>query len=334
MAASQDPTLQSVLHQSIHSNVKLSGEGLLSSADPQGQAASVRSMAGIKSGQYLVEIRILDSENPGGARKLLRLGFSTKDGTIFLSAKSDGLCFDSEGSFICGNSCGVSPKFGCNHIVGLLLNLDSSSYGANTVSLFRQGVRVYEAQVPMPLQGKLLFPTVTFKNVVLQLNYGPEPLAQMPFKCRMLQQAIATDIEFALARPKVKGKGSPHQWLLVVPVRAGAATVAGSRVTKLRAKLEPAPVSAPCRIGMLNERLALARARNASDETWFDLNEGSSHPCTDLRARKSPAFSSPNRARQGHSSSDSSSATPAAAAVTPQQQQQVILTPLIAAFGV
>jgi len=169
--------------------------------------ASVRSNTGIKSGRYLFEMKILESLNPaegqGGKarapapRQLVRLGLSTQDSSIFLSDGADNVCFDSEGYFIHEKKrAKVSQKFGRDQVVGLLLNLDSASPNANTVSLFRDGVRVSEPQaLPENLQGKPLFPTITYRNVTVQLNNGPEPLADMPFKCRMIQDASASDVE-------------------------------------------------------------------------------------------------------------------------------------------
>merc|ERR1712151_571883 len=77
---------------------------------------------------------------------------------------------------------------------------DSASPNANTVSLFRDGVRVSEPQaLPENLHGKSLFPTITYRNVTVQMNTGPEPLADMPFKCRMIQDASAADVELKKA---------------------------------------------------------------------------------------------------------------------------------------
>jgi len=168
--------------------------------------ASVRSNAGIKSGRYLFEIKILESLNPaegqGGKarapapRQLVRVGLSTQDSSIFLSDGPDNVCFDSEGYFIHEKKrAKVSQKFSRDQVIGLLLNLDASSPNANTVSLFRDGERVSEPQ-PLPdnLRDKALFPTITYRNVTVQLNYGPEPLAEMPFKCNMLQDASESDL--------------------------------------------------------------------------------------------------------------------------------------------
>merc|ERR1740139_1345218 len=167
--------------------------------------ASVRSNTGIKSGRYLFEMKILESLNPaegqGGKarapapRQLVRLGLSTQDSSIFLSDGADNVCFDSEGYFIHEKKrAKVSQKFGRDQVVGLLLNLDSASPNANTVSLFRDGVRVSEPQaLPENLKGKTLFPMFAYKNVALQVNQGPRAFAPLPFKCTMINQAANDD---------------------------------------------------------------------------------------------------------------------------------------------
>jgi len=180
--------------------------------------ASVRSNTGIKSGRYLFEMKILESLNPaegqGGKarapapRQLVRVGLSTQDSSIFLSDGPDNVCFDSEGYFIHEKKrAKVSQKFSRDQVVGLLLNLDASSPNKNTVSLFRDGVRVSEPQpLPENLHGKPLFPTITYRNVTVQLNYGPEPLAQMPFKCRMLNDASVGDVQLKQTPSNEKNK--------------------------------------------------------------------------------------------------------------------------------
>merc|ERR1712048_1280448 len=162
--------------------------------------------------------KILESLNPaegqGGKarapapRQLVRVGLSTQDSSIFLSDGPDNVCFDSEGYFIHEKKREkVSQKFSRDQVVGLLLNLDASSPNNNTVSLFRDGVRVSEPQpLPENLHGKPLFPTITYRNVTVQLNYGPEPLAQMPFKCRMLNDATASDVQLKQTPSNEKNK--------------------------------------------------------------------------------------------------------------------------------
>merc|ERR1712226_615473 len=56
------------------------------------------------------------------------------------------------------------------------LNLDANSPNANTISMFSGGVRCCQPQsLPESLKGKTLYPVVCFKNVALQVHFGPEP---------------------------------------------------------------------------------------------------------------------------------------------------------------
>lgn len=180
--------------------------------------ASARLNAGVKSGRYLFELKIIESLNPeekqGGKarapapRQLVRIGLSTKDSSVFLSDGPDNVCFDSDGFFIHEKKKSkASQKFGRGHVVGLLINCDTSSPNANTVSLFRDGVRVSEPQaIPDNLKGKVLFPTITYRNVTVQINSGPEPLAQLPFTCRMLSGASKADVEMTPASKQQKNQ--------------------------------------------------------------------------------------------------------------------------------
>merc|ERR1711972_335842 len=39
--------------------------------------------------------------------------------------------------------------------------------------------------LPEALSGQPLYPHVAYRNVSLQVNFGPHPLNELPFKCRM-----------------------------------------------------------------------------------------------------------------------------------------------------
>merc|ERR1740117_1803401 len=82
-----------------------------------------------------------------------------------------------------------------NDVIGILLNLDVKTETKNTVSLFRNGVRASDP-LPLPenLLGQTLYPHVAFRQVTLQLNFGPKPLKALPFKCHCLQEAAAADV--------------------------------------------------------------------------------------------------------------------------------------------
>lgn len=49
-------------------------------------------------------------------------------------------------------------------------------------------------KLPDNLQGKTLFPHVSFKNLTLQVQFGPTVSNQLPFKCRTLQEAASADM--------------------------------------------------------------------------------------------------------------------------------------------
>jgi len=186
--------------------------------------AGVRSTVGLKSGRYLFEAKIVESHSGKGdqgatgagqngqgpmPRQQVRLGLSTAGSSLFLADGSSGsVSFDSEGYFVHEKSRKrVSQKFGRDVTVALLINLDESSPNANTISLFRDGVRICEPQaIPEKLKGKPLFPTITYKNVTLQVNFGPAPMRPLPFKCHMLSEAAAADVEVAVVPKPADGK--------------------------------------------------------------------------------------------------------------------------------
>jgi len=130
---------------------------------------------------------------PSHSRPLVRLGFSTAESSLILP-DSDACCFDSEGCFFQGEQAHnrVSRGFETGDVVAMMLNVDQGAF-AGTVSLFVGGVRATEPRpLPAALRGKALFPVVSFKNVVLRVNFGPA-LKPLPFVCRSLQSAAQED---------------------------------------------------------------------------------------------------------------------------------------------
>merc|ERR1711953_516255 len=99
----------------------------------------------------------------------------------------------------------VKQKFGGRDTtIAVLLNLDKKSPNANTVSLFVNGVRACQPQaLPESLQGKALFPAVTFRSMTLHVNFA-EPMEALPFECRMLGAAEQADVEIAPTPEKPK----------------------------------------------------------------------------------------------------------------------------------
>jgi len=173
--------------------------------------AGVTASAGVKAGRYMFEVKIVEVLNPyeGQAhrqgktplpKQVVRVGFSTKGSGPLLDESTGKCCFfDSEGHFVHQQKRQkVSQPFRRDQVVAVVLNLDKNSKNANTVSLFREGQRLSEPQpLPESMIGKPLFPAVTYKNMTLQVNWGPTPKRSLPFSCRMLRGAAAEDLELA-----------------------------------------------------------------------------------------------------------------------------------------
>jgi len=195
----------------------------LSEGGMQHLLAGIRCNTAVKAGRYMFEMRILESLNPtsdgagngrAGPRQLVRLGVSLAGSSVFLGDGPSNCCFDSDGFFLHDRSKKkLSQKFVRDQTVALVLNLDSSSPCANTMSLFVNGNRAGEP-VPLPenLVGKPLIPTVTYRNVSVELNFGPMARSNMPFSCRMIGAAATADVE--VAKPKT-GTAKPE---VVFPV--------------------------------------------------------------------------------------------------------------------
>eukprot|EP00931_Biecheleriopsis_adriatica_P068769 TRINITY_DN4267_c0_g1_i1.p1 TRINITY_DN4267_c0_g1~~TRINITY_DN4267_c0_g1_i1.p1 ORF type:complete len:905 (+),score=326.79 TRINITY_DN4267_c0_g1_i1:77-2716(+) len=185
------------------------GKVLMALADAglQFLVAASRANVGVKKGRYMYEVRVMEvlmPGMPGGRttplqpipRQQCRVGFSKQGSSLFLGETADSVCFDADGNFITNKvKTPVSERFVRDSVLGILLNLDPSSKNANTVSLFKDGRRVSKPQpLPEELKGHALFPHVAFRNVTLQLHFGPELMAPIPFKCLTMQEAPAADV--------------------------------------------------------------------------------------------------------------------------------------------
>jgi len=187
--------------------------------------SSARGNVGLKAGRYMFEVNIVENLNPqetqGGngrapiPRQLVRVGVALGGSSLFLADGPDSVCFDSEGYFVHEKRRKkVSQKFVQAQTVAFLLNLDPATASANTVSLFRDGERVSEPQpLPEHMRGKALFPTVTYRNVTLKVNFGPAPQADLPFKCRMVAEAAKDDAEVVAT---VEPKDGKHEVLFPI----------------------------------------------------------------------------------------------------------------------
>lgn len=175
--------------------------------------AGAKCTAGIKSGRYMFEVQMLEQHNkgPDGGRAqqvpkhVVRIGLAKAGASLLVGDGDAGtLCFDNEGTFIHERQRKKAAKMAIQkwQSMALLVNLEEGSENANTVSLFKDGVRISDPQpIPESMRGEALFPAVTYKNVSLQVNFGPVPLKALPFKCRMVGDAAEEDIELVKSVP-------------------------------------------------------------------------------------------------------------------------------------
>eukprot|EP00927_Polykrikos_kofoidii_P033483 TRINITY_DN2830_c0_g1_i1.p1 TRINITY_DN2830_c0_g1~~TRINITY_DN2830_c0_g1_i1.p1 ORF type:complete len:740 (-),score=188.46 TRINITY_DN2830_c0_g1_i1:275-2413(-) len=179
----------------------------LSEGGLQYLVGGARANVGVKAGRYLFEVSMLEFLNPpsggGGGRgpmprQLLRVGFSTEDSSLVLGdGDVSAVFFDAEGFFSSADAkrAQVATRAGRDDVLGVLLNLDTGSPNAGTVSLFRNGERASAPQqLPEQLRGKALFPHIAFRNVTVEVNFGPGSITSMPFACNALQDAAAEDV--------------------------------------------------------------------------------------------------------------------------------------------
>lgn len=195
-----DTTLN--LLPSVHGNVLMS----LTDGGLQYFLAGARANVGMKDGRYMFEVKIVEILNPAESRgqhgrtwtprQLLRIGVSTARSTLFLGETEDSVCYDSEGTYTYNKvQVMVAQKFAREQVIAVVLNLDEDSPNAHTISLFRDGKREGPPQkLPDNLKGKPLFPTVTFRNLTVHVNFSEPPMANMPFRCRMIGDAAEKDV--------------------------------------------------------------------------------------------------------------------------------------------
>jgi len=183
--------------------------------------AGARANVGITSMRYMFEVKIAESmtpaEDPAGKlkmpppRNLLRVGLATAGSSLFIGDDENSFCFDTEGAYVHNKRKEVvAQKISGGDVMAVVVNLDTGSKNSDTVSLFKNGERACPPQlIPKNLLGKTLFPSFTFKNLTFHFNFGPVPLAALPFKCRMLQEATAEHVSVK-PQPKKPKDGKHH----------------------------------------------------------------------------------------------------------------------------
>jgi len=179
--------------------------------------AGARSSVGITRGRYMFEVKVIEnvsttdqySHRAVGQRHVLRVGFATSASKLFLGDTTDSICFDGEALLHNRVRTKVCDRLGSldGSVLAVVLNLQEGHANFNTVSLFKDGRRLSQPQaLPDRLKGKALFPAVTFKNITSHVNFGPEPLAPLPFKCRMVHGAAKSDAKVVEAETPADGK--------------------------------------------------------------------------------------------------------------------------------
>lgn len=183
--------------------------------------AGIRANTGIKAGRYMFEAQVVETSGPfsearsPSPRHLLRVGLSTSSSSLLLGdGESTSISFDTEGVFAEGSvkKC-VSQRISKGTVIAVVVNLESTP-AANTINLFVNGVRACPPQlIPERMLGKPLYPTLTYKNVSVRVNFGANSLAPLPFRCHMLSCAAVSDVE--IAKPVANGDERPHVLLPV-----------------------------------------------------------------------------------------------------------------------
>eukprot|EP00929_Paragymnodinium_shiwhaense_P086773 TRINITY_DN4720_c0_g1_i1.p1 TRINITY_DN4720_c0_g1~~TRINITY_DN4720_c0_g1_i1.p1 ORF type:complete len:902 (-),score=255.78 TRINITY_DN4720_c0_g1_i1:100-2805(-) len=184
--------------------------------------AGARASVGIRSGRYMFEVKVIEQVGSAEAQKgsmprhMFRIGFTTAGASPIVGDSAEGCAFDSEGKF-CHDSKRthlMNPVYGTQHVFALVLNLEQSGPSSNTLSLFKNGERVTEPHpLPENLQGQVLYPTVAFRGVTVHVNFGNDVLKQLPFVCRMVQDAAAEDTQVA-----AKDEPQNGRWNAIFPV--------------------------------------------------------------------------------------------------------------------
>eukprot|EP00927_Polykrikos_kofoidii_P071813 TRINITY_DN68021_c0_g1_i1.p1 TRINITY_DN68021_c0_g1~~TRINITY_DN68021_c0_g1_i1.p1 ORF type:complete len:946 (+),score=162.80 TRINITY_DN68021_c0_g1_i1:62-2899(+) len=188
--------------------------------------AAARANVGVKQGRYMFEVHPLEGARckpeahpPKGhgkdgrappppvvsSRPYFAVGFSSTKSALFLGDDANSCGFDSNGNFLQdGDQIRVGqriPMTDHRKAFGLLLNLDPSSANANTLSFFCDGRRLCPPQpLPEALKGRTLFPTVNYKHVTLRMNFGPDLIAPLSFRCSTLASAAQDDVEIPVGQ--------------------------------------------------------------------------------------------------------------------------------------
>jgi hypothetical protein len=174
-----------------------------------------RATTGISKGRYLFEAKMADvsisRDEPieKGQWKTVRLGFGVEGGSLICGSDGSSIGMDNGGTVWHD---GQGQRLGAGRwlnedIIGISLNLDSSSDHCNTFSVFQNGRRICApVKIPEAMKGKVLFPYISLRQAAVVMNFGKpgaRPQKEIPFKARMLGDAANDDVkENKVAAPK------------------------------------------------------------------------------------------------------------------------------------
>ena len=154
-------------------------------------AGGSRCQVGVQPGQRAYfEVKALDmlasntefSRKTGATPNMLRVGFGTASCDLIIGADDDACGFDVEGSVWMGTEKKVAARrFGKSDVIGVMLNTIKGHTNENTISCFKNGVRLCQPQaLPEHLRDTILFPIITVKNCSAMVNLGVFPCWSSP----------------------------------------------------------------------------------------------------------------------------------------------------------
>eukprot|EP00405_Crypthecodinium_cohnii_P012604 CAMPEP_0206444038 /NCGR_PEP_ID=MMETSP0324_2-20121206/14697_1 /ASSEMBLY_ACC=CAM_ASM_000836 /TAXON_ID=2866 /ORGANISM="Crypthecodinium cohnii, Strain Seligo" /LENGTH=1016 /DNA_ID=CAMNT_0053912031 /DNA_START=99 /DNA_END=3146 /DNA_ORIENTATION=- len=196
---------------STHSNLLIS----MKEGGIQHFHAGARANIGLTGGRYYFECKVIElthsQEQSHATRRprpeyFVKLGLATADSSLVLGGCPNSISIDTDGNIIHNRTRSQeAQKVYKDSVMGFLINLDPVSPNANTISQFKDGVRSSQPiKIPENMLGKPLYPSVSFKNATVQLNFGPTSMAPLPFKCPMVQEAAADDAKITPAPKAAK----------------------------------------------------------------------------------------------------------------------------------
>eukprot|EP00397_Hematodinium_sp_SG-2012_P006978 GEMP01007017.1.p1 GENE.GEMP01007017.1~~GEMP01007017.1.p1 ORF type:complete len:736 (+),score=167.67 GEMP01007017.1:188-2395(+) len=152
-----------------------------------------RTNYGFVGGRYCFELQWIEKARSSG---IVRIGLSSVEPGKFCPGADNCVMFTSDGK-IYGDettaSSSTSSSFDRTSLISVVFDLEDID--AASISLFLNGKRS-SSMVDLPesmknaiRKGDGVFPTIVSRSSSVTFNFGPKPLANLPFKARMISQA-------------------------------------------------------------------------------------------------------------------------------------------------